>query len=320
MVRDTPAEFELQAAKIVTAITEMDADVIGLMEIENNFGAANDAALDLVDAAQRRGRRRALRGDRLDAPVGTDAISNAMIYQPASVTPVGAPALADHQAFVNPLGASIDATVPRSPRPSRSTGGDGSSRPSTTSSPRGRRAARGPGDHARRQLQPTRGTMAAEEMVRWLAEGDPTGTGARQDRHLGDLNSYAMEDPIEALRDAGYVDALGDRTRCRPTPTSSTASSVDSTTGSSSATLADHLVDAAEWHINADEPSAFDYNDWNDPAHARTTSEFRSSDHDPLHHRSAVRCAAAENQPPTVEDLEHADSQEPVRGRPDRRR
>jgi predicted extracellular nuclease len=44
--------------------------------------------------------------------VGTDAISNAMIYQPDRVTPVGEVGIADQQAFVNPLGATTDRNRP----------------------------------------------------------------------------------------------------------------------------------------------------------------------------------------------------------------
>jgi len=48
--------------------------------------------------------------------------------------------------------------------------------------------------------------------------------------------------------------------------------------------LAPQVVDAIEWHINADEPPLFDYNLENerDPALFDSTSPYRASDHDPV--------------------------------------
>lgn len=44
------AEFELQRTKIVSAITRLNADVVGLMEIENNGYGDNSAIANLVAA------------------------------------------------------------------------------------------------------------------------------------------------------------------------------------------------------------------------------------------------------------------------------
>jgi hypothetical protein len=41
------------------------------------------------------------------------------------------------------------------------------------------------------------------------------------------------------------------------------------------------VADATVWHINADEPSALDYNDYNQPA-LYHPGPYRSSDHDPV--------------------------------------
>ena len=45
----TYAEFEIQQAKIVNAILRLDADIIGLMEIENNGLGENGAIGQLVE-------------------------------------------------------------------------------------------------------------------------------------------------------------------------------------------------------------------------------------------------------------------------------
>ena len=48
-------EFERQESKIVSAIAKIDADIVGLIEIENN---GDTAVGTLVEAHQRRGRRK----------------------------------------------------------------------------------------------------------------------------------------------------------------------------------------------------------------------------------------------------------------------
>ncbi len=93
----TVPEFELQRTKIVSAITRLNADVVGLMEIENNGYGDNSAIANLVAALN------AAQPDEADhyawvaspdgQPIGTDAITVGLIYRPASVTPAGAASL-----------------------------------------------------------------------------------------------------------------------------------------------------------------------------------------------------------------------------------
>ncbi|MEZ5437594.1 MAG: hypothetical protein R3F12_04485 [Lysobacteraceae bacterium] len=44
-----------------------------------------------------------------------------------------------------------------------------------------------------------------------MADTDPTGIGNKRALIVGDLNSYSQEDPLAALRQAGYVDAFEGR-------------------------------------------------------------------------------------------------------------
>lgn len=91
-------DFQKQRAKIVNAITEMDADLLGLMEMENNGFDSHSAISDLVQAlnAQQKeaGKQYAfvtlpkalLQGEHY---FGGDAIMVAMLYRPAKLTPQG---------------------------------------------------------------------------------------------------------------------------------------------------------------------------------------------------------------------------------------
>ncbi len=81
-------EFDRQLAKEVSALRAINADVVGLMEIENDAGP-NSALADLVAALN------AAMGAGTYAYVdtgviGTDEIKTALIYKPAKVRPAGA--------------------------------------------------------------------------------------------------------------------------------------------------------------------------------------------------------------------------------------
>ncbi|WP_033136792.1 ExeM/NucH family extracellular endonuclease [Aeromonas finlandensis] len=94
----TAEEFQLQRVKIVHAILDMDADLLGLMEIENNGYKDGAAVKNLVDELNK-----GLPADKQYTYVipdskllykgkffGSDAIGQAIIYRPALLTPQGA--------------------------------------------------------------------------------------------------------------------------------------------------------------------------------------------------------------------------------------
>ena len=89
---DTPEELVRQRNKIVAAISSINADVVGLMEIENNIN--DDAVIDLVASLNT-----VMGADTYDyintGVIGTDAIKVAMIYKPASLSLIGDFAILD---------------------------------------------------------------------------------------------------------------------------------------------------------------------------------------------------------------------------------
>jgi predicted extracellular nuclease len=89
---DNLAEFQRQRAKIVAALAAIDADVVGLMEIQNNGDVAVSNLVDALNAAVG-ARTYAVVPQAADA-TGSDAIRVAMIYKPSRLTLAGA-ALSD---------------------------------------------------------------------------------------------------------------------------------------------------------------------------------------------------------------------------------
>ncbi|MEE2730768.1 MAG: ExeM/NucH family extracellular endonuclease [Pseudomonadota bacterium] len=85
-------EFDLQQARIVNAILTLDADVIGLMEIENDGFAGDSAIASLVtalNAQQAADDHYAFVASADGSPVGSDAIAVGLLYRPAVVKPKG---------------------------------------------------------------------------------------------------------------------------------------------------------------------------------------------------------------------------------------
>ena len=111
---------------------------------------------------------------------------------------------------------------------------------------------------------------------------------------MGDLNSYAMEDPISAIK-AGADDTPGtgdDWTNLIALEQGTYAYSYvfDGQNGYldhalANASIAGQVAGAADWHINADEPYVLDYDvSFKPEAQDRLyeADQYRTSDHDPV--------------------------------------
>jgi uncharacterized protein len=278
-------EFNRQRDKIINAITELDAAVVGLMELENDntdaeFGAIEDLVAGLNAAAG------ADKWDFVDTGVvGGDAIRVGVIFQPALVAPVGAHAIIDSTVdprFIDTLNrpsiAQTFAAVSNGARFTvvvnhlKSKGSDCSAvgDPDT-------------GD-GQGNCNVTR-TNAAEALVDWIAT-DPTGSGDPDVIVIGDMNAYAKEDPIGVFEDAGYVNTiasfLGDHAYSFVFQGQS--GYLDHALASPS--LDAQIAGVTEWHANADEPIVLDYNvEFKSANHVNTlydSGPYRSSDHDPV--------------------------------------
>src|SRR5262245_28325498 len=116
--------------------------------------------------------------------------------------------------------------------------------------------------------------------------GDPTGTGDPDVLIIGDMNSYAMEDPIAAITGAGYTDLIGSHVGAGAYSFVFEGQSGYLDHALASNVLAPRVTGVTEWHINAVEPVALDYNvefkTVNQVNIFYTADAFRSSDHDPV--------------------------------------
>ena len=303
-------EYPRQRAKTVATIGRMNADVVGLIEIENDGhgpGSALQALVDALDAASAPGTWAALDVDtRLGTPnrLGSDAIKVALIYRPARVKPVGRTAVLDSAEFVR----GGDASERNRPALAQAfEQGDGArfvvavnhlkSKGSACDTPD---AGDGQGECAQVRRR------AAVALRQWLAT-DPTGTGEADLLVIGDLNAYAREDAVSAFTAQGWTDLIGRDAGSSP----ATSHVFDGRWGYldhalASASMAAQVVRAQHWAINADEPAALDYNinfkSAGLQASLYAADEFRSSDHDPVLIDLRLR---RERQPPAAGPSAH---------------
>ncbi|NRA60607.1 MAG: ExeM/NucH family extracellular endonuclease [Psychrobium sp.] len=83
---NTKQEFSMQAKKIVAAIVALDADIIGLMEIENNGYGEKSALADLLSRVNEKfgtDKQYVMAQDKDIKFIGTGAITNQVIYRPS---------------------------------------------------------------------------------------------------------------------------------------------------------------------------------------------------------------------------------------------
>ncbi len=309
---DNLTEFNRQWPKTVQAILASGADVLGLMEIENDGYAAGSAIQDLVNhlnAATAPGSYAFINADALTGQtnaLGTDAIKVAFIYKPAAVTPVGATAVLNSTAFVT--GGDGEARNRPALAQAFEQNGTGNRFVAVVNHLKSKGSACDDPDAGDGQgnCNIVR-TNAATLLTTWLA-ADPTGTGDPDVLILGDLNAYAMEDPITALRSAGYANLIFDFGG-----PSAYSYAFDGQWGYldhalASASLAAQVTDAQHYHINADEPSVLDYNtDFKSAGQIISlynADEFRVSDHDPLLIGLNLGAANAAPVAPTIADVE----------------
>ncbi|MDZ4800190.1 MAG: ExeM/NucH family extracellular endonuclease [Bryobacteraceae bacterium] len=279
---DSQAEFDRQRAKIINAINGLDASVVGISELENN---ASTAIANLVSGLNtgNPGKWNYIN----TGVVGTDAIRNAIIYQPALVTPTGTWAVldssVDSRALTGRNRPSIAQTfrLNAGPKPNlqhftvvvnhfKSKGS------ACTSSPSDPNLNDGQDDCNLTRIS------IAQALIDWLATNptsDPTPAAQRRILLMGDLNAYLREDPIRALTDPAFSKPAQAGFSAFPAKSGATFRNIieklygefsysymfSGTSGSLDHALANpnlfrEIAGAADWHINADEPCVLDYN------------------------------------------------------------
>ncbi|MGQ9866935.1 MAG: ExeM/NucH family extracellular endonuclease, partial [Pseudanabaenaceae cyanobacterium] len=287
---NTVAEFERQAAKTVAALTQLNADVVGLIEMENNGVTALQDLVNRLNAATAPGTYAFIADppNYTTVPGGTDAIKVGFIYKPAVVTPLGTAMAPNDTRFntgrapvaqtflANSNGAIFTPVINHFKSKGSATGLFGA----PTDSDQG--DGQGASNATRRQQALALLDFVNTQVLPMSGDNDVL--------LMGDFNAYSEEDPIDILRAGGFT---------RLSPTGDPSFVFDGFVGNLdhalvNSSLLGQVTGAAKWNINAFEPTALDYNnDVVDPGENTSNpprnnpalfqpNPFRSSDHDPI--------------------------------------
>jgi len=287
----TQVSFERQQAKIVNAINTLDADIVGLEEVENsmklltetNRDDAVSALVAALNAAAGSNKWAYVKspGEALASTAISeqDVIRPAFIYQPATVAPVGASdILFGTTEFTNAREPLAQAFKPADAPDSEAfavivnhfkSKGD-STPPATGDNANSADVGAFNGDRTR---QATRLAQFAQDFA------DARGIDAIF--LAGDFNAYTHEDPMHALYDAGFEAIDSDDPTDESYSFGGLSGSLDHFLGNAAAVA---LVTAADvWEINADESIAFQYSryNYNLTDFWQPNLPFAASDHNP---------------------------------------
>ncbi|MEM8505206.1 MAG: ExeM/NucH family extracellular endonuclease [Cyanobacteria bacterium P01_D01_bin.1] len=297
---DSQAEFDRQLAKLATAIEIIDADILGLVEIENEFGGdqngdgqyAIDTLVNTLNSRAGADIYSAVDSGRTFVDTG-DPISVGAIYKnsTARLAPGTSVEILDDSDLPG-LGLDFGNPVFDGPRTNRAalavtfeeiaTGEQMTvavnhfkSKGSVSTGDGNEDSGDGAGNNNAIRLQ------ASQALDAWL-DTDPTGSGDPDYLIIGDLNAYAKEEPITFLEGEGYTNVVDSPESSYSFVFSGQYGTLDY--GLANTSLISQVTGATEWHVNADEPDAIDYNlDFGrDPSLFDATTPYRNSDHDPL--------------------------------------
>lgn len=313
-------EFELQRTKIVNAILDMDADLLGLMEIENNGYGDKSAVRDLVNKLNEH-----LPAEKQYSYVvpdskllykntffGSDAIGQAIIYRAALLSPKGS-------ADIIPLPVQQEGDVIKaSQRDSLVQTFDvkGEAQPLTLIVNHLKSKGSGCLENGDGKTEPTdlQGKCNEFRVSAAKALGEAVSKLPGQVLLVGDFNSYAKEDPIRVLTDynpeatrkivTGMKTYLGGAAysdgeqfnkpgyglidlNVKFNGKEAISYSFEGELGTldyalANNAMAERVLKVSDWHINSYEMTLFEYGKKNSGGFVKSENMYSSSDHDPV--------------------------------------
>jgi predicted extracellular nuclease len=281
---DSATEFARQRAKTVAALNGLGADVIGLLEMENDGTGPQSAIQDLItglNAATVPGTWNLIAdpANYASVPGGTDAIRPIFIYKTAVVAPVGLATTISNSAFVIAR-APVAQTFRLLANNEQFVAVINHFKAKSSGGATGLDIDQNDGQanfNATRKLQAT----ALIGFINALAVTTPRVIT------FGDFNAYEQEDPMDVLRAGGLTTLINNNYSYM---FNGLSGSLDHALGN--AAMLPVVSGADKWHINADEPVYLDYNVETKNTTGCTSScttpdyfaatPFRASDHDPV--------------------------------------
>ncbi|HEX6301506.1 MAG TPA: ExeM/NucH family extracellular endonuclease [Acidimicrobiia bacterium] len=291
---DTSEEFQRQLDKLVAGILALDADIVGIQEIENDIlgtdgDRAHNPVLTLVEELNTAERTEVWAWVGEANHYNDYPVRNDIIYRIDAVEPVGDPIAFAHAAFdstrpgdIEPLGR------PPLAQTFRQIVDKGSRQPFTVvvnhfKSKGSSCASIGDPDTGDGQGNCNLARVAQSEAL--LGFVDTLGEESSGVLVIGDLNSYAMEDPITTLENAGLTDLVEEFIGPDAYSFVFDGQLGYLDTALATRSMLNSVTGTTIFHINADEPDILDYDmtfksDYQDTLYEPFA--YRVSDHDPV--------------------------------------
>lgn len=271
---ETAAGYRQQQSRLVAALLAPDPDIIAVTEVENDGYGPDSAIAGLAGALGEQWRY-----VKADSGAGKDAIRTDLLYRHDRISAEGRAHRPGSASFPTPGRPPVAQLF-------RAAGSDQTLRvivPHLKS-----KACRGAKGQNRDQND-GQGCYSHSRERATRAILDWAGALPKPDHMAGtlitgDMNSYARETPLRLMAEAGYTNAVRQLHECTKTACNQTSYRYRGRSGSLdyslvSEGLAERLVDATAWPINAEEPRALGYQG---PVPVAEGMPWRSSDHDPV--------------------------------------
>ncbi len=275
----TKTQFQLQHDKIIAALAAMNADIIGLMEIENDGFDQYSAIAELVTALAEATNQPWQFIGHQNNKIGSDVITNGLIYRADRVTPEGNAIILTDGPFefrsrppliqrfkphntVENLVVAVNHFKSKGSCPKNAANPDANQRDGQAC------------------WNATR-TRSAQQLATFI-DSHPELSRYPLRALIGDFNAYAQEDPIQTLLKQGYYNRIDVfNSNAYSYVYDAQAGSLDHILVSSA--LAPRVVDQQVWFINADEPAALQYGYAKQQPNWYAPTPYRASDHDPIY-------------------------------------
>lgn len=279
---DSAVELQRQQDKLMAALVAMEADVIGLIEMENDGFSETSALASLTAALSAESGAPWSYVDLQVDNVGTDAITSAIIYRSDRVTEAGS------GAFTTMVPFDYGSRAPVAQTFTHTESGEDFTLVVAHLRSKGSCGSAGAGDIDSGDGQgcwnATR-VQAVNVMLNWLAQ-QPTGVADEDVLIVGDMNAYSQEDPIQVFKAAGFNDLKAQFIGAENYSYVFGGESGSLDHAMASASLRSKVVQVQDWGVNADEPLILDYNvEFKSDLQQISLyapDAFRSSDHDPV--------------------------------------
>ena len=262
---ETLDEFQRQRDRIGAAIQILAPHLIAVMELENDGFGAYSAAQDFIQLANTATGKTWAVARPIDDNTGDDAITVAVFYRSDWLKAIGAAHTltgAEFERSRQPI-AQVFQQLP-----------DGETILVVINHLKSKGSCPDSGENADQKdgqgcWNPMR-SAAAEKMSAW-ATGLAASTGTDNILILGDMNAYRKEDPVDAIRHAGFIELM-DQDEEQPYSFAFYGQHGTLDYAFSSRPLLDKVQQAFIWDVNATLPSDMDLpRPW-----------LRFSDHDPV--------------------------------------